>query len=777
MNVPPFPRRLQPPWPRPSGNRLVALGGVAVALGVNTHVLYRFVDVTGATGDFLTLVSVMLALATVSAWLFRPRWAALFGLSLVGGGLVWYQTTLGGNAPIEAYVTDALWVLSGNSLLTITNVTEWAFAIAPGLLFLGWYLALRARYDRAMIVTGVVALVFVLSGDLGFFPALLVVAFGTLAVVAGDFAVAGREFSSAQSVSIALSLMLVGSVVAAAVPIGIGTSVAIGQEYDFTAEPGAGTAGGAEPHYPIRGSIELGSERLFTVEANESTYWRETSYGRYTGDGWVRTAGSQPSAAGALPNDSTTRILEQRVYINGTVDGVPGAWRPVLLTGLQDARRADDGSFVVRDPLEARTNYTITSAVPVHNASRLDATGPVDTRAVYTQLPESTAPRVANATEQITRGAASPYQTAVAVERWLEANKNYTLEVDRPSGRIAEQFLFEMDAGYCTYFATTMTVMLRTEGIPARFVTGYTPGVQIAEDRWAVLDQHSHAWVEVFLPEAGWVRFDPTPGGPRTSAEQAALPEEYRPDPDNETANESTASAIRPGAGLEAVLGGPVEGASDRSNRTGVVPNGSSAPATVNESNDTISSQSSSTTQQPTADPGQTNRSTAVTPTVNESVNATAPGPLDQSDGPAGPSRIRVLTIVGLGVVLGGYLFLLARPRLSIAWRLLRVALFQGHRDSRTQIEAAFALLETSLAHHERPRERGETVRQWFHDLDVPAEAMTALTIRERARYGNRASPEAGAETTALVASVIGSRLLDVGQLLSRERRRGPAPW
>ena len=756
--------RLGPPWPRPSGNRLVALGSVGVALGVSTHVLYRFVDVTGATGDFLVLVGVMLALATASAWLFRPRWAALLGFSLFGGGLIWYQTTLGGSAPIEAYVTDALWVLSGNSLLTITNVTEWAFAIAPGHLFLGWYLALRARYDRAMIVVGVVTLVFVLTGDLIFFQAVLVVAFGTLAVVAGDFAAVGREFSSAQSVSIALSLMLVGSVLAAAVPIGIGTSVAIGQEYDFTAEPGEGTAGGADPHYPIRGSIELGPERLFTVVANESTYWRETSYGRYTGDGWVRTAGSQPYAGADLPNDSTTRILEQRVLVNRSIDGVPGAWRPVQLTGLQDARRGEDGSFVVRDALESGTNYTVTSVVPVYNTSTLNATGTADTRAVYTQLPESTAPRVANATAQITSGATTPYQTAVAVERWLEANKNYTLEVERPDGRIAENFLYEMDAGYCTYFATTMVVMLRTEGIPARFVTGYTPGVQVGEDRWAVLDQHSHAWIEVYLPDAGWVRFDPTPGGPRTAAEQAALPEEYQPDPENETENESEASAIRPGAGLEAVLGGAHEEPGEPVNRTRVVRNGSSTPDTENESNDTLWNRSTLPTQPTTAGLAAENQSTAVSPTVNQSANATVPGPLDQSEGQAGPSRIRVLSIVGLGLVLGGYLFLQARPRLALVWRLLRVALFQGHRDSRTQIETAFALLETYLAHHERPRERGETVRQWFRDLDVPAEAMTALTIRERARYGDRASPDAGAETTSLVAAVIGSRLLTVRQ-------------
>lgn len=72
-----------------------------------------------------------------------------------------------------------------------------------------------------------------------------------------------------------------------------------------------------------------------------------------------------------------------------------------------------------------------------------------------------------------------------------------------------------MDAGYCTYYATTMVTMLRSQGVPARFVVGYTTGEQVGDDRYRVRGLNSHAWVQVYFPDVGWVRFDPTPAGPR----------------------------------------------------------------------------------------------------------------------------------------------------------------------------------------------------------------------------------------------------------------------
>ena len=179
--------------------------------------------------------------------------------------------------------------------------------------------------------------------------------------------------------------------------------------------------------------------------------------------------------------------------------------------------------FPADGELENGTTYSVESQRPNATPAELRAAGtayPSDVASQYTQLPESTPDRVATRTSRVTANADNPYDTARTVERYLERTKNYSLDVGRPDGTIADSFLFEMDAGYCTYFATTMVTMLRTQGIPARFVTGYTEGQQVTQDEWVVRGSDSHAWVEVYFPEVGWVRFDPTPAAARTAAEQ-----------------------------------------------------------------------------------------------------------------------------------------------------------------------------------------------------------------------------------------------------------------
>ncbi|WP_148417044.1 transglutaminase-like domain-containing protein, partial [Haloferax sp. KTX1] len=98
---------------------------------------------------------------------------------------------------------------------------------------------------------------------------------------------------------------------------------------------------------------------------------------------------------------------------------------------------------------------------------------------------------------------------------------------------------FEMDEGYCVYFATTMVTMLRTQGIPARMTVGYTSGQRIDENQWVVRGLNSHAWVEVYFPDQGWVQFDPTPSGPREAVRQQRI-EEASSDDSSPTVGDDT---------------------------------------------------------------------------------------------------------------------------------------------------------------------------------------------------------------------------------------------
>lgn len=124
-------------------------------------------------------------------------------------------------------------------------------------------------------------------------------------------------------------------------------------------------------------------------------------------------------------------------------------------------------------------------------------------------------PRIAQLARQVTLSADSNYKRAKALEAYLQNNFGYTLEM--PGSRVPDplaHFLFERKKGHCEYFASSMTMMLRTLGIPARVVNGFRGGeYNDLTNSYIVREKDAHSWVEAYFPEYGWITFDPTPSG------------------------------------------------------------------------------------------------------------------------------------------------------------------------------------------------------------------------------------------------------------------------
>jgi protein-glutamine gamma-glutamyltransferase len=134
---------------------------------------------------------------------------------------------------------------------------------------------------------------------------------------------------------------------------------------------------------------------------------------------------------------------------------------------------------------------------------------------VYLQLPTLDR-RIPELAQKITASANNPYDKSVALEAYLRRNFRYTLNLTGTPGHDPlAHFLFETRAGHCEYFASAMTVMLRTLGIPSREVNGFLPGEynDLAGD-YIVRASDAHSWVEAYFPGSGWITFDPTPPGP-----------------------------------------------------------------------------------------------------------------------------------------------------------------------------------------------------------------------------------------------------------------------
>jgi len=150
-------------------------------------------------------------------------------------------------------------------------------------------------------------------------------------------------------------------------------------------------------------------------------------------------------------------------------------------------------------------------------------------------LPETTTDRTIELAYELTKDYDNTYDKAKAIEAYLKSNYNYKLEnltLPEIGGDFVDYFLFESTEGYCTYFASAMAVMLRSQGIPSRLVKGYVakkvgtsvggqdsyeelkniPTENNSGNEILVKDKDAHAWVEAYIEGFGWVPFEPTSG-------------------------------------------------------------------------------------------------------------------------------------------------------------------------------------------------------------------------------------------------------------------------
>ena len=172
-----------------------------------------------------------------------------------------------------------------------------------------------------------------------------------------------------------------------------------------------------------------------------------------------------------------------------------------------------DFSVYAREPLNNVSRWRMQSAPPAAAEAKL----PIMLRQRALELPEGYNPRTLALARQWRRAAGSDAAgraDAAIANRALEmirADFAYTLDVPLAGRNEVDDFLFDRKQGYCEHFSSAYVVLMRAAGIPARVVTGYAGGYRNPiGGYWLVLRSDAHAWAEIWLPERGWVRVDPT---------------------------------------------------------------------------------------------------------------------------------------------------------------------------------------------------------------------------------------------------------------------------
>jgi protein-glutamine gamma-glutamyltransferase len=183
--------------------------------------------------------------------------------------------------------------------------------------------------------------------------------------------------------------------------------------------------------------------------------------------------------------------------------------------------RSSSGTLHVSRPNGAGLRYAVSSLLDQETSTAAQLSPAARVEALALPPLDERIPQLAL---DMTAGLATPDEKARVLERRLRHDYGYTLELlPAPVADPLATFLFARKKGHCEYFASAMAVMLRTQGIPARVVTGFLGGVYNPMTGWQVVRaSDAHSWVEAWLPRRGWVTFDPTPPDP-SPASSASL--------------------------------------------------------------------------------------------------------------------------------------------------------------------------------------------------------------------------------------------------------------
>ena len=287
----------------------------------------------------------------------------------------------------------------------------------------------------------------------------------------------------------------------------------------------------------VRG--ELPDELVMRVRSSAPSMWKAVIFDEYNGVSWTGDTNESPPLLGDVPPfhyPPEFRSLGPRQTVSQTFY-IEAEQANVLFAAGQPDVVWYDGGVNIDELGGLRLDSTLTPGSVYSVVSTRGAATPRELRALpresvaanrerYLQLPSNLPDRVPELAREITADADSDYDKVRAIEDHLRSNYEYliTSPVPPPGQDAVDHFLFDAKVGFCEQFASATAVMLRSLGIPARVITGYTPGTRNPfTGYYEVKASDAHAWVEVWFPRYGWYEFDPTFDVPPATVDVADL--------------------------------------------------------------------------------------------------------------------------------------------------------------------------------------------------------------------------------------------------------------
>ncbi len=329
------------------------------------------------------------------------------------------------------------------------------------------------------------------------------------------------------------------------------------------------------PEYKVQTSFEHEGIQIFRVDTNELKYYKSQTFNAYhngvwtneflnpiSDDGWP----VEPILEQDIRNDTTVFYTElvEVFYANVNTDSIltgPYTLGVDIYDEDVEVEVYEDGMFVADQKIGRGFGYTMAIYIPKYRTSALMEfleSQETDDKNLgpYLTMPEGYED-IAQEADRITQGISGNLEKAEAIEHYFQTGFKYN-EKPNLSGDVIKSFVFDEKEGFCQQFATAMVLMLRSQGIPSRFVSGYVVQQDQFEIdeleldaryrssgnefKWKyVYDRDAHTWVEVYVPNFGWIQYEPTPG---QSVIQFSDPLEYERELEEQRQVEGVTSPI-----------------------------------------------------------------------------------------------------------------------------------------------------------------------------------------------------------------------------------------
>jgi transglutaminase-like putative cysteine protease len=193
---------------------------------------------------------------------------------------------------------------------------------------------------------------------------------------------------------------------------------------------------------------------------------------------------------------------------------------PVEIESDKVLEQRTDGTVSAFAGFGRGSTYTVISRSSLPNAAMLRASDsqpvPTSVKLQYAERPETTE-RVQILAREITARAPTTYDKILAIEAWMHTHLKYSINAPLAprNADVVDDFLFRTRVGWCEQVASSLVVMARQVGIPARLATGFVPGKRDGlTGQFVVRERDAHAWAEIYFPGVGWQPFDPTASVP-----------------------------------------------------------------------------------------------------------------------------------------------------------------------------------------------------------------------------------------------------------------------